>query len=81
MTEVIGDPPPGRGSAEGDAYHVQPLSCPKHRTISGGTLVNIGWFGTGLALLVLELPFKALLKEQLHVEFQRRAAAHRDTIT
>jgi predicted MFS family arabinose efflux permease len=39
---------------------------PKRRAIAEGPLVNIGWFNTGLALLVLEMPFKLLLKEQLH---------------
>ncbi|MCC2670561.1 MAG: folate transporter [Armatimonadetes bacterium] len=37
----------------------------KPRFFSDGLLVNIGWFNTGLALLVMEIPFKFLLKEQL----------------
>lgn len=44
-----------------------PGNLPKRRVIPEGTLVNIGWFGTGLALLVAELPFKILLKEELHL--------------
>lgn len=57
MDEAIVDGTPATAPAE---------IYPKRRSISEGPLVNIGWFNTGLALLVLEFPFKVLLKEQLH---------------
>ncbi|MGV3722485.1 MAG: MFS transporter [Actinomycetota bacterium] len=31
------------------------------------TLVNLGWFGTGMALLVAQLPVKLMLKNELHL--------------
>jgi len=52
--------------AIGEAY-------PKRRAIAEGPLVNMGWFNTGLALLVLEFPFKVLLKEQLHFSAEQVA--------
>jgi predicted MFS family arabinose efflux permease len=64
MDEAIVDGTPATEPAE---------IYPKRRSIAEGPLVNIGWFNTGLALLVLEFPFKVLLKEQLHFSAEQVA--------
>lgn len=63
MDEAIVD---GRPVAEPDAPTADATEVfPKRRTMADGPLINIGWFGTGLALLVAEMPFKVLLREKL----------------
>lgn len=58
-------PAAGAGTAGEEPTSEMPYST---RKMDLATLVNLGWFGTGMALLIAQLPVKIMLKNELHLK-------------